>query len=50
MIDDHNGKGEEDAGTRYRRTANRLHYPVKVILLCVRWYAAYSLSRRCHIE
>lgn len=22
----------------------RLHYPVDVILLCVRWYVAYSLS------
>jgi transposase-like protein len=24
----------------------RLHYPVEVILLCVRWYVAYSLSSR----
>jgi transposase-like protein len=24
----------------------RLHYPLHVILLCVRWYAAYSLSLR----
>ncbi|MGF6735771.1 transposase-like protein [Paraburkholderia youngii] len=24
----------------------RLHHPVDVILLCVRWYVAYSLSLR----
>ena len=24
----------------------RLHYPLDVILLCVRWYVAYSLSLR----
>jgi len=24
----------------------RLHYPLNVILLCVRWYVAYSLSLR----
>jgi transposase-like protein len=24
----------------------RLHYPLEVIVLCVRWYVAYSLSLR----
>jgi putative transposase len=24
----------------------RLHYPLDVMLLCVRWYVAYSLSLR----
>jgi transposase-like protein len=24
----------------------KLHYPLDVILLCVRWYVAYSLSLR----
>ncbi|SIT41222.1 transposase [Paraburkholderia piptadeniae] len=28
------------------RVLKRLHYPVDVILLCVRWYVAYSLSLR----
>ena len=27
----------------------RLHYPLEVMLVCVRWYAAYPLSLR-HIE
>ena len=31
------------------RVIKRLHYPVEVMLLCVRWYAAYPLSLR-HIE
>jgi transposase-like protein len=28
------------------KVLKRLHYPVDVILLCVRWYVAYSLSLR----
>ena len=28
------------------RVLKRLHYPVDLILLCVRWYVAYSLSLR----
>ncbi|MGP8431792.1 IS6 family transposase [Paraburkholderia fungorum] len=28
------------------KVLKRLHYPVDVILLCVRWYVAYSLSMR----
>ncbi|CAB3774891.1 hypothetical protein LMG29542_08273 [Paraburkholderia humisilvae] len=27
----------------------RLHYPLDVILLCVRWYVAYPVSLR-HLE
>lgn len=29
-----------------RKVLKRLHYPLDVILLCVRWYVAYSLSLR----
>jgi putative transposase len=29
-----------------RKVLKRLHYPLDVILLCVRWYAAYPLSVR----
>jgi transposase-like protein len=32
-----------------RRVLKRLHYPIEVMLVCVRWYAAYPLSLR-HIE
>ena len=32
-----------------RRVFKRLHYPVEVILVCVRWYVAYPLSLR-HLE
>ena len=28
------------------RVLKRLHYPFDVMLLCVRWYVAYSLSLR----
>jgi putative transposase len=28
------------------KVLKRLHYPLDVILLCVRWYIAYSLSLR----
>jgi putative transposase len=28
------------------RVLQRLHYPLDVMLLCVRWYIAYSLSLR----
>ena len=28
------------------RVLTRLHYPLDVMLLCVRWYVAYSLSLR----
>jgi len=32
-----------------RGVLQRLHYPLEVMLVCVRWYAAYPLSLR-HIE
>jgi putative transposase len=28
------------------RMLKRLHYPLEMMLLCVRWYVAYSLSLR----
>ncbi|CAB3775155.1 hypothetical protein LMG29542_08537 [Paraburkholderia humisilvae] len=28
------------------KVLKRLHYPLEVILLCARWYVAYSLSLR----
>src|SRR5260370_16357973 len=28
------------------KVLKRLHYPLEVILLCVRWYVGYSLSLR----
>jgi transposase-like protein len=27
-----------------RRVLKRLHYPLEVMLTCVRWYVAYPLS------
>lgn len=32
-----------------REVLKRLHYPLEVMLTCVRWYVAYPLSLR-HIE
>ena len=32
-----------------RKVLQRLHYPLEVMLTCVRWYVAYPLSLR-HIE
>jgi putative transposase len=32
-----------------RKLLKSVHYPLEVILTCVRWYAAYPLSL-CHIE
>jgi len=29
-----------------RKVPKRLHYPLEVMLVCVRWYAAYPLSWR----
>ena len=28
------------------KVLRRLHYPIEVMLVCVRWYAAYPLSLR----
>jgi transposase-like protein len=32
-----------------RNVIKRMHYPLEVMMICVRWYAAYPLSLR-HIE
>jgi len=32
-----------------RKVIKRMHYPLEVMLVCVRWYAAYPLSFR-HLE
>ncbi len=32
-----------------RKVIKRFHYPIEVMLLCGRWYAAYPLSFR-HLE
>ena len=32
-----------------RKVLKRLHYPLEVMLVCARWYAAYPLSFR-HLE
>ena len=29
-----------------RRVVQRMHYPLEVMLVCVRWYAAYPLSAK----
>jgi len=34
------------ASSTLRKVIKRLHYPLEVMLVCVRWYAAYSLSLR----
>ena len=31
------------------KVLKRLHYPLEVMLICVRWYVAYPLSLR-HVE
>jgi hypothetical protein len=30
-----------------RRVVKRMHYPLEIMLVCVRWYAAYPLSWFC---
>jgi hypothetical protein len=34
------------ASSTLRKVIERLHYPLEVMLVCVRWYAAYPLSLR----
>ena len=34
------------ANSTLRRVLKRLHFPLEVMLVCVRWYAAYPLSLR----
>ena len=40
---------KQDLNPAVRKVLKRLHYPLDVILLCVRWYVAYPLSLR-HLE
>src|SRR6202171_2988786 len=40
---------KQDLNLAVRNVLKRLHYPLDVILLCVRWYVAYPLSLR-HLE
>ncbi|MGF6382998.1 2-hydroxy-3-keto-5-methylthiopentenyl-1-phosphate phosphatase [Paraburkholderia atlantica] len=47
--DTHDGKDEDDAQGvpgGLGKVLKRLHHPLDVILLCVRWHVAYSLSLR----
>ena len=37
------------ANSALQKALQRLHYPLEVMLACVRWYVAYPLSLR-HIE
>ena len=34
------------ADSTLRRVIKRLHFPLEIMLVCVRWYAAYPLSLR----
>ncbi len=34
------------ANSTLRRVVKRLHFPLEIMLVCVRWYAAYPLSLR----
>jgi transposase-like protein len=34
------------ANSTLRRVIKRLHFPLEVMLVCVRWYAAYPFSLR----
>jgi transposase-like protein len=34
------------ANSTLRRVIKRLHFPLEIMLVCVRWYAAYPLSLR----
>ncbi|OJA91063.1 hypothetical protein BGV48_24475 [Burkholderia ubonensis] len=40
---------EQGMNAILKQVFRRLHYPLDVILLCVRWYIAYPLSLR-HLE
>ncbi|MGC3029255.1 IS6 family transposase [Burkholderia sp. DN3021] len=40
---------QQDTKAPLKRVFQRLHYPIDVILVCVRWYVAYPLSLR-HLE
>ena len=38
------GKIKSTMNEAVRKVLKRLHYPIEVMLVCVRWYAAYPLS------
>ena len=40
---------KQNLNSAVAKVLKRLHYPLDVILLCVRWYVAYPLSLR-HLE
>jgi putative transposase len=40
---------KQDLNPAVNKVLKRLHCPLDVILLCVRWYVAYPLSLR-HLE
>jgi transposase-like protein len=37
---------EEDAASNGARVLKRLHYPLDMVLICMRWSVAYPLSLR----
>ena len=39
-------EGPKKMNDALRQVLKRLHYPIEVMLVCVRWYAAYPLSLR----
>jgi transposase-like protein len=49
LPDEESSNTAKDACFGHRPGAERLHYPIDVMLLCVRWYVAYSLSL-CNLE
>src|SRR6202140_4748232 len=46
LADEEDANTAKDACSGQPRLLKRLHYPLDVMLLCVRWYVAYSLSLR----
>ena len=38
--------GKSEMNEAVRKVSKRLHYPIEVMLVCVRWYAAYPSSLR----
>jgi len=46
LADEEDRNTAKDACRGHRPMLKSLHYPLDVMLLCVRWYVAYSLSLR----
>ena len=40
-------EGPKKMNDALRKVVKRLHFPIEVMLVCVRWYAAYPPSRSC---